>query len=321
MKSRKTMLVVALGVSLPLTAQTQNQPPQTARQALIEMFLGNESDALAKHLPDAARNLMAHNQNGQYAPSVLHFANFGRQMALGGEEVETFDEGPKILISHQGEDDRMEVAVERDSMAGETEEIELSVHLYHGGQEKWLSIIPRILFALKQEKNVWQLIEVTASERLPLSDPEYLRGLRQQQQEANESSAQMRVGIIVAAETSYATWRPERGYICALPTLFAQGETDPASNDSSEGPPFYYDPGQWNTEWSGYRFTLAGCDGIPALKYQLLAVPIDSDAGAKTFCADESGTVKSLIGGKVSACFSSGEVLRSANDPGFEVNQ
>ncbi len=312
------MLLAALGVSLSLAAQTQTQPPQTARQALIEMFLGSDSGALAKHLPDAARNLVARNQNEQYAPSVLRFATFGRQRALNGGQVEAFDEGPKILISHQ-EDDTMEVAVERDSMAGETEEIEVSVHLYHDGQEKWLSIIPRILFTLKQEKNIWRLIEVTASERLPLSDPEYLRGLRQQQQDANESSAQMRVGIIVAAETSYSERRPDRGYVCALPTLFAPELTEPPSDDAAEAPQFYYDPGQSNTEWNGYRFTLTGCEGTPVSRYQLAAVPVDLDAGARMFCADESGTVKSLIEGKVSDCFSQGGVLNSPNDSESQV--
>ncbi len=314
------ILLASLAVSISLTAQTQTQPPQTARQALIEMFLGADSDALSKHLPDAARKLVARNQNEQYAISIFRFATFGRQMASGGGQVQTFDDGPTILISQQGEDDKMEVVVERDSMVGEIEEIELSVHLYHDGQEKWLSIIPRIMFTLRQEKDIWRLIEVTASERLPLSDPDYLRGLRQQQQDANESSAQMRVGIIAAAETSYAEQHPDRGYECALPTLFTPEQPDPA-DDNPEPRQLYYDPGQWSSEWSGYRFTLTSCEGTPASKYQLTAVPVDSDAGTKTFCADESGTLRSLIGGNASACFSRGEVLSSASDSGIEVNQ
>lgn len=314
------ILLASLAVSISLNAQTHTQPPQTARQALIEMFMGGDSDALTKHLPDAARNLVARNQNEQYASSIFRFATFGRQMASGEGQVQTFDDGPTILTSDQGEEDKMAVVVEHDSMHGENEEIELSVHLYHDGQEKWLSIIPRITFTLSQEKDIWRLIEVTAYERLPLGDPEYLRGLRQQQQEANESSAQMRVGIIAAAETSYAEQHPGRGYECALPTLFTPEQPDPA-DDNLEPQQIYYDPGQWSTEWSGYHFTLAGCEGTPASKYQVSAVPVDSDAGAKTFCADESGALRFLIGGKASACFSRGEVLSSASDSGIEVNQ
>jgi hypothetical protein len=120
-------------------------------------------------------------------------------MALRGERTEIFDSGSTILTGPQGQCDRLDAAVERDSMAGENDEIELSVQLYHDGREKSLSVIPRLIFTLKPEKGIWRLLEVTASERVPLTDPDYFSGLRQQQQEANESAAQGRIGIIMAA--------------------------------------------------------------------------------------------------------------------------
>jgi len=49
---------LALSVSTSVHAQTaasQGTPPQTARQALIEMFFGQAPDHLEKHLPDITR--------------------------------------------------------------------------------------------------------------------------------------------------------------------------------------------------------------------------------------------------------------------------
>ncbi len=114
----------------------------------------------------------------------------------------------------------MEVVVERDGVIGENEEIELSAHFSHDGQEIAPTVIPRVVFVLRQEKAVWKLIDVTASARVPLTDPDYLRGMLRRQQEMNEATAQTRVIMIGSAESGYAEHHPESGYTCALATLF-----------------------------------------------------------------------------------------------------
>ena len=87
---------------------------------------------------------------------------------------------------------------------------------------KSLPVVPRLIFTLKQEKEIWRLTEVTVAAHVPLTDPDYLKGLRKQQNEANEAQAQSRVTIIAAAETGYAAKHADRGYTCTLATLFAQ---------------------------------------------------------------------------------------------------
>ena len=77
--------------------------------------------------------------------------------------------------------------VEHDSLLGEDDEIELSVHYYKDGQLQPLPVVPDLTFTLKQEKEIWRLTEVTAAAHVPLTDPDYLKGLRKQQNEANES--------------------------------------------------------------------------------------------------------------------------------------
>jgi hypothetical protein len=301
------ILCVALASGNSLFAQTPagpaTPPPQSARQALIEMFLGKGTDDFVKHLPEAARQALIRKGETPETSVALRISAIGRQMVAQGEHIETFDAGPNLLVSEQRDGhERIEVAVEHDSLTGEDDEIELSIRSYKDGQLESLPVVPRLIFTLQQEKDVWKLTEITVAAHVPLTDPDYLKSLRQLQNESNQSQAQTRVSIIAAAETGYATKHPDRGYTCGLATLFAQ---DSAATPGEGGG--FFDPGQANEEWNGYRFALAGCTGTPASKYRVTAVPIDPESDMKAYCADESGTVKSVPAAKSSSCFSRGQ--------------
>jgi hypothetical protein len=281
------------------------QPPQTARQALIEMFFGKDANDFAKHLPDEARQTLIRNSENPQISAVLRFASLGRELAAQGEHLETFDVGPNILVAEQPErHQKVEVVVEHDSYLGDEEEIELSFRLYENGQLESLPVIPTLTFGIKQEKDIWRVSEVSATAHVPLSDPEYLKGLRKQQDESNESSAQMRISMIAGGEKHYASKHPDRGYSCKLATVFA-----PESGVAVGEGGFVYDPGGGSEEWNGYRFSLSGCDQPPASRYRVLAIPLDADSEMKTFCTDETGAVRSQVGSNSSACFSNGDVL------------
>jgi hypothetical protein len=298
-------VLCALAVTLAsISVAAQNQqtaPPQSARQALIEMFLGKGENDFAKHLPDIARKALIRKDETAESSIVLRISAIGRSLATQ-RRIETFDSGPNNLISEQPDQhERLEVAVEHDSLMGEQDEIELSIHSYKDGQEELMPVIPRLIFTLNQEKDVWRLTEITVAGHIPLTDPDYLKVLRKQQDETNEQMAQMRIRSIVAGEKAYSAAHPEIGYVCALSSLAAQKvEGGPEGGGWAE-------PGQGNPEWNGYRFTLTGCGGAPSSKYRLTAVPADSESQAKTFCVDESGSMKFLTGGKSSSCFSSGQ--------------
>jgi len=301
---RQVLSALALTLA-SLTAQTpQTPPPQSARQALIEMFLGKGENDLAKHLPDITRKALIHKDESPESSIVLRIAAAGRSMAAQGRPLETFDTGPNIMVTEQSDHERVEVTVEHDSLMGDQDEIELSVHAYKDGQEENLPVIRRLIFTMKQEKDVWQLTEITVAGHIPLTDPDYLKGLRKQQDEANEQMAQMRMNMIVNGQKAYSAAHPEIGYACALPSLVPQ-KTESTGDEGNAS----FDPGQGSEQWNGYRFTLNGCGGTQASKYRLAAVPIDSDSTGKTFCADESGKIKFVTSGKASSCFSSGQEL------------
>lgn len=314
--SRMWMALTAMIVALaPLRAQTTSPPQQSARQALIEMFLSKNPADFAKHLPDAARQALIHKSETPDTSIVLRIASLGRTLTGQGEHIETFDVGPNILVSEQPDHERFEVAVEHDSLMGEQNEIELSIHIYKNGQEQSIPVVPRLIFTLTQEGEIWRLTEVTVAAHIPLTDPDYLKGLRKQQDEANENAAQMRVNMIVATQPGYAVQHPETGYSCTISNLIPQS-AEPSAPEGSTSP----DSAAGAEESNGYRFTLSGCSGAPARKYRLTAVPIDPDSEGKTFCADESGTVKFVTGGKPSACFSSGQPLERPQYGATEVD-
>ncbi len=318
---RRFSLTVALfAVTSTSFAQTSttasSQPPQSARQALIEMLLGKGPDDFLKHLPDVTRQALMRKGD---SPSSIFMQIAGIGVHLRGQgHVETFDAGPIILTSENDEHEKVEATVEHDSLMGEDDEIEVSFRYTKDGELQQLPVVPRLTFTLRQEKEIWKLVDLTAAARFPLTDPDYLNGLRKQQDEENQSAAQMRVGMITGAESEYKSSHPAVGYTCKLETLFAPnvapqslGNQDQSQDGANQGESGGFNmPNEFAKEEStGYRFSLTGCSGSPANRFRITAVPLDSDAGLKTFCADQSGTVKFLKGGTGSACFSQGELL------------
>lgn len=303
-------LVLAAGVSLPAqTAPAATPPPQTARQALLEMFLSKTDDAFTKHLTDDARQTLIRKGETPDTSAILRIATLGRQLTTQGEHAETFETGPVLFVTEQQDHlQKIEVDVERDSLVGDSDEIELSIHYFKNGQPQALPVVPTLSFTFQQEKEIWKLTEITAAAHLPFTDPDYLKGLRKQQDESNESAAQMRLGVIAGAETGYLTKHPDLGYSCSLQTLFAH---DPATAPADANA--VYDPGQGSNEWNQYRFALTGCEGNPATKFRVTATPIDTDAGMKTFCGDESGAIKFVLTEKPSSCLSRGKPANSTN--------
>jgi hypothetical protein len=164
-------------------------------------------------------------------------------MTAPGEPVETFDVGPTLLVSEQDDQERVEVTVAHDNLTGENDEIELSIHVYRKGEPEFLPVIPRLIFSMTQEKEIWKLAEATLEVHVPLT---------------------------------------ASGFAAA--------------------------------EANGYHFAISGCEGTPASRFQVTAVPLDSDSERKAFCTDESATVRFDAGGKGCVCLNRGQVLNRGAD-------
>ena len=309
---RVIFALAAFAGSMAVQAQSSppsppQTPPQSARQALIEMFMGKGENDFTKHLPDDARRTLIRKGESPETNTILRISTIGHQLAAQGNHVETFDTGSTLLASEQNDHrDKIEVNVERDSLIGEDDEIELSVQYYKDGQLQSLPVVPRLIFTFRQEKEIWRLTEVTAAAHVPLTDSDYLKGLRKQQDESNEAQAKFRLTLIAGAETGYIARHPDQGYTCSMPTLFTHDQSATPGEDSVP-----FDPGQSSSDWNGYSFALTDCEGNPPTKFRITAVPTDSDAGLKTFCNDQSGTMKFVVSEKTSTCFSRGKPVTS----------
>jgi hypothetical protein len=305
------MALFVVTTSFLAAAQTQ-PPPQTARQALIEMFTGKSPDAFEKHLPEAARHALIHKSDSEQTSLVRQFAGFSRELGARGQQVQTFDSGSVLLSVEDPKDqEKIQIIVERDDLMGEVDEIEISLQDYKNGELKPLPILPRLIFAMKQEKDIWRLNEATLAVHAPLGDPEYLKTLTRMQNDQYESLARMRVSSAGIVEKEYARQHPERGYSCNISELF--GKTSTGVDGALPSGPF--NTGSIKEISNGFHLTVRGCTSTPALKFQVSAVPEDPDSGMKAFCADESGTVRFANDGTAATCFSSGEALK--NGPGL----
>jgi hypothetical protein len=294
-----TALLAAIAASLSAAAQNPPFQPQSARQALIEMLTGKGENDFKKHLPSAALAALVRKGETPETSLLLRVSGAVRGLTMQGEKVETFDAGPNIMTTENGNThERVEIAVEQDSLSGEEDEIELSVHVYKNGEPETLPVVPRVIFTMKQEKEIWRVTELTVAAHVPLEDPDYLKGLRKQQDEMNESAAQMRVGMIAQAETNYVANHADTGYVCTFAQLYqnSEGQPNPFAAPAKD-------------ESNGYRFSLTGCSGKPATKYRLRAVPVDPDADIKAFCVDESGRLKSIPAADSSKCFTDGKTV------------
>jgi TonB family protein len=298
-------LGLALLVSSSAGAQTAPSPtasPQTARQALIEMFFGQTPDHLERHLPDVTRQAFQNLEGADGQSALGAFSALAKEAKGGNEKFETFDTGATLFTSKDlagGIYDKMDVTVERDDLSGDEDQIELGLHMSRAGKEETLPFILSFVFSMKMEAEVWRLNEISAAVRLPLADPAFLKSLLERQRAQNEQMALMSTRSVISAENSYQA--AQGGFACTLSALGSTGKGTGAAHRT-----YLYDSQLASGKKNGYNFALSGCD---TSHYQLVAEPAVPDSGQRAFCSDESGTVRAAADGKAASCLSSGEVV------------
>jgi hypothetical protein len=310
----RTALFTVLFLLSALAANAQNEqmpaPPQSPRQALLEMFFGTTPNHLEKHLPEVARKAFQQLDTGT-GPSVLaEISMMASQARTAGSSFQTFDSGPTLLLAEESPmQQKIEVVVEQDNLVGEENEIDLSFHMYRSGREERLPIIPRLTFMMKPEKGIWKLNEVSFTARMPLGDPNFLKGfvkdMKKKQQSSNEVMASSSIRNIVSSENAYHTAHSERGYTCSLSELAQAG-----SQADAESVVGRLDPELAAGKKNGYIFALTGCDG---LHFKVAAEPAIPAAGQRAYCADQDGEIKFASNGKATTCLTRGQSLNDAN--------
>ncbi len=285
-----------------LNAQTP-PAPQTARQALIEMFFGTAPNHLEKHLPDTTRNTFKR-MSGPGGMSMLdEFSTFANMSKAGGMKFETFDTGPILLQAEDvAQNEKTEISVESDNLSGDEDEIELTLHVTKEGNDQPLPFIPQFTFVMKTEADIWRLNEIRVEVRVPLADPDFLKNIERQNGKQNEDGAQLGMRMIIAAQNSYHS--SHGTYACSLSGLMGKGQ-NPSNGwfaDLSTG------------KHGGYVYVISGCDGT---QYKVVAEPEINDSAQRAFCSDESGAMRAAADGKATTCLSGGEVVETEKATGL----
>lgn len=292
--------LIALICLIANIATSQTPPsPQTARQALIEMFFGTGPNHLEKHLPDVTRNTLKKMPSANGMNSLDEFSMFASQLKAGGGKFETFETGPTLLSTENPNDGKLELTVERDDLTGDEDQIELALHVTKNFKEQSLPFIPRFTFLMAQQADIWRLNEIDITVKVPLSDPTFLKSIEDHQRSQSEMMTIYAMQSIVSAEKGYSG--AQGGYACSLSALGSGGT---ATNHGT----YLFDRQLVSGKKNGYIFVISNCD---AMHYKVVAEPEIPNSGQRAFCSDEGGTVRASADGKATTCLSSGETVRA----------
>ena len=127
----RTVIVALCAATLWATsvcARETAPAPQTARQALLEMFFSKTPGTLAKHLPMATRTAL---EKAGALTMLEQYSALTSQLQTQGQILKTFESGPLLLA---GEDpktgQKVEITVENDVLRGDQDDIQLSFRVY-----------------------------------------------------------------------------------------------------------------------------------------------------------------------------------------------
>ncbi|MBZ5571103.1 MAG: hypothetical protein LAO19_19100 [Acidobacteriia bacterium] len=316
-------LYLFIGAAFSL-CQAPPAAPQTARQALLEMFFSKTPGTLEKHLPEALRAAL--HKAGSSNSMLDGLSMWTSQMQSHGQELQTYEVGSTLLlVEDHRQNSKFEITVERDDLQAGQDDIELAFHAYKDGQSQTSGFSPRLVFAMKQEAGIWRLSEITVTVQVSLTDPGLLKAIASRPQPSTISSSQTRpaddgawngtraddaatvasMKMLLAAEKTYAQQYPATGYTCSLSDLGGMG----GGSEPNEHQARLINPRLAAGKKNGYIFALSRCTGSPASSFKATAVPVAPNSGARAFCGDESGQIRFSADGSAASCLSAGNSL------------
>jgi len=318
---RKIVCLLALLMVWTLTGNTQQASvPQTARQALLEMFFSKTPGTFVKHLPVATREALE--KSGALA-NLQQYSLLMSQLQTQGQNVQTFETGSVLLTAEDPKTgQKADITVENDALRGDQDDIELTFHAYKDGKEQLAPFMPQMVFTMKQEAQVWKLNEISFTIHVPLADPDFLKTITDKMKPqaataggtfvphpevsvstptGSDTSVLAAMRTILTAEMTYASTYPRVGFTCTLSDLDGFGGGEPNEHQA-----MLINSGLASGKRFGFVFTLSGCSAAPSASFHLSATPNATTYGRKAFCADQSGVLRSSNDGNPAACFATG---------------
>ena len=327
---RRVILCLCIAALCSASSQAQQGPatPQTARQALLEMFFSKTPGTFVQHLPGATRTAL---EKSGALKTLQQYSLMASQLHAEGQNIQTFETGSVLLTSDDPKTgQKADITVENDALRGDQDDIEVSFQTYKNGEVQKAPFMPRITFSMKQEGQVWTLNEVSVTIRLPLADPDFLKAITEKmkpqagadatgaftphadvsvqpsvQPGASDAMVTAAMRTILTAEVTYATKYPNVGFTCTLSDLDGFGGGEPNEHQA-----MLINSGLASGKRYGYVFTLSGCGGSPATGFHLTAAPNGNSYGRKAFCADQTAVIRSSSDGNPATCLASGTAVQ-----------
>jgi len=322
MSLRATAVVVlTLLASTALCAQPQAQapPPQTPRQALIEMISGGQEGAM-KHLTvEMQKSLEADGKNNS-APQLAAFD----QIRSASSDFQVFETGQVLLSANDPKsNEKFEVHVDSDDLSGDTDNMDISFHQFRDGVEQdipYAAMLSRFTVGMKRQANVWRLNEISVNIKVPVGDPKLLEKFGNgmpgmiggkiggsasgKPEKPRDMAPREAVQMLGMMESMFARTHPEIGFTCTLADLAKPNMLN-------------LDPRIFSGEpYRGYKFSLSGCQDKPSGSFHLIAEPVSPTGKAKAFCTDATNNVRSSDDGLGSSCLASGKVAPFGKEEG-----
>jgi len=296
--------------------QASPAPPQTARQALLEMITGGQQAAMRHLTVEMQQSLKG--KGKEFAPGLAVFD----EIKAGAAAFQVFDAGQVLFsFNEPGTNEKIEVHIDSDDLSGDTDNIDLSFHQFRDGVEHdtpYTDLLSHFTVGMKKQENIWRLNEIAVGIKVPVGDPAWLEKMDKNmglggmvgaktrvaesgQPEAPEMTADQAVMMLGFAEQTYAQQHPDAGFTCSLAEL---GKTPSFNLDERifKGEPI-----------NGYKFSLSGCQGKPVESFHVIAEPVAPGAGAKAYCTDATRNVRSSDDGRGATCLSSGKARNAAD--------
>jgi hypothetical protein len=320
---QRILVYLTLLMSFTWVSSAQ-QPSQTARVALLDMFFGKPG-SFEQHLPDATRAALREVSGGD--DSTLQQLSMITGLMKTQGRLETFEAGPTLLMfEDEKKHTRFEVVIKEDNLHGSEDEIVLAFAAYNDGKSQNLQFSPLLSLLMKSEAGVWRLNELSFTVRVPLGDPDFLKSIVESvknrqalrasagsmgtqsaqpaawQSTPDESSAIRSMRTILTAQMTYATQYPSVGFTCSLSDLDGFGQGTPNEHQA-----MLIESRLASGKKGGYVFSLWQCGKPPATHFVVIGVPSVSGAG-RTLCADESGMIRAGDG-TAESCLSIGKPL------------
>lgn len=313
------LLVVSCSAFLFSQTQAPTPPPQTPRQALIEMINGGQEGAM-KHLTVEMQKSLQTDKNS----AASQLATFN-QIRSASSEFQVFETGQVLLSANDPKNnEKFEVHVDSDDLSGDTDNMDISFHQFRDGVEQdipYATMLSRFTVGMKKQENIWRLNELSINIKVPLGDPKLLEKFGNgmptgmvggkiggsasgKQEKPRDMTPREVVEMLGMTESMFARTHPEIGFTCTLADLAKPNFLNLDSRIFSGEP------------YRGYKFSLSGCQDKPSGSFHLIAEPVSPATKAKAYCTDATNNVRSSADGLGSSCLASGTLAPFGADEG-----